>query len=100
MKNVSAMKRYIFLAFGLFFALSALSQGKYKDVYESIRHQSDNEAYQTLQEFSRLKNNSHCASLYKLGIILERRVAGYDPFLQESAVERAVYDMELYFGMA
>ncbi|MBO4603572.1 MAG: hypothetical protein J5651_10485 [Salinivirgaceae bacterium] len=94
------MKRYIFLAFGLFFALSALSQGKYKDVYESIRHQSDNEAYQTLQEFSRLKNNSHCASLYKLGIILERRVAGYDPFLQESAVERAVYDMELYFGMA
>ncbi|MBO7594203.1 MAG: hypothetical protein J6T12_04485, partial [Salinivirgaceae bacterium] len=94
------MKRYIFLAFGLFFALSALSQGKYKDVYESIRHQSDNEAYQTLQEFSRLKNNSHCASLYKLGIILERRVAGYDPFLQESAVERAVYDMELFFGLA
>ena len=94
------MKRYIFLVFSLFFAFSASSQGKYKDVYESIKHQSDNEAYQTLQEFSRLKNNSHSASLYKMGIILERKTGEYDPFLQETAAARAIYDTELYFGLA
>ncbi|MBO7432822.1 MAG: hypothetical protein J6U13_03610 [Salinivirgaceae bacterium] len=94
------MRRYIFLFLSFLVAASASSQSKYKDVYENIKHQSDNEAYQSLQQFSLTKNNSHCASLYKMGIILERRVAGYDPFLQETAAERAVYDMELFFGLA
>lgn len=94
------MKRYILLVISFLFVFYANSQTKYKDVFELIKHQSDNEAYQTLQEFSRQRNNSHSASLYKMGIILERRVANYDPFLQATAVERAIYDAELYFGLA
>jgi len=94
------MKRYITFVFSLLVAFSSYSQSKYKDVYEIIKHQTDNEAYQTLQVFSQQRNNSHSASLYKMGIILERRIREYDPFLQATAVERAVYDAELYFGLA
>ena len=41
------MKRYIILIISLLFGVSAFSQ-KYKDVYESLKTMSDNEAYQIL----------------------------------------------------
>ena len=93
------MKRYIILIISLLFGFSAYSQ-KYKDVYESLKTMSDNEAYQTLQEFSRSKKNAHAASLYKMAQIIEKRLDTYDPFLQERAINQNVYNAELYISLA
>lgn len=93
------MKRYITLVIGLLISISAFSQ-KYKDVYEAIIKMSDNEAYQELQEFSKQRNNSHSASLYKMAQIIERRLNTYDPFLQERALNQNIYNAELYLGLA
>lgn len=93
------MKRYITLVISLLFCFSAFPQ-KYKDVYESLKTMSDNEAYQVLQEFSRSKKNAHAASLYKMAQIIEKRLETYDPFLQERAINQNVYNAELYFSLA
>lgn len=93
------MKRYIILIISLLFGVSAFSQ-KYKDIYESLQTMSDNEAYQTLQEFSRSKKNAHAASLYKMAQIIEKRLDTYDPFLQERAINQNLYNAELYISLA
>lgn len=93
------MKHYIILIISLLISLSGFSQ-KYKDVYESLNSMSDNEAYETLQEFSRSKKNAHSASLYKMAQIIEKRLDTYDPFLQERSINQNVYNAELYISMA
>ena len=93
------MKRYIILIISLLFGVSAFSQ-KYKDVYESLKTMSDNEAYQILQDFSSSHKNAHAASLYKMAQILEKRLDTYDPFLQERAINQNVYNAELYISLA
>ncbi len=98
-KNQTAMKRYIILVIGLLLSISASAQ-KYKEVYESIKNLSDNEAYQVLQEYSRQRNNAHPASLYKMALILERRFDAYDPFLQSELVRQSLYDAELFMQLA
>ena len=93
------MKRDITLIISLLIGYTSFSQ-KYKDVYESLTTMSDNEAYQTLQEFSQSKKNAHSASLYKMALIIEKRLDTYDPFLQEKAINQNVYNAELYISLA
>ena len=93
------MKRYIILVIGLLLSISVSAQ-KYKEVYESIKNLSDNEAYQVLQEYSRQRNNSHPASLYKMALILEHRFDAYDPFLQSDLLRQSIYDAELFMQLA
>ncbi len=93
------MKQYIALIISLLIGIQASAQ-KYKDVYENIKKLTDNEAYQQLYDFSQQHNNSHSASLYKMALILERRMEMYDPFLQERAVNQNVYNAELYLMLA
>ena len=93
------MKQYIILIISLLISFPAFSQ-KYKEVYDNIKKLSDNEAYQELQEYSRQMNNSHSASLYKMALIIERRIEMYDPFLQDRAVNQNLYNAELYFSLA
>ena len=93
------MKRYIILVVSLLISSATFSQ-KYKDVYESLKTMSDNEAFQTLQEFSQSKKNAHAASLYKMALIIEKRLDTYDPFLQEKAINQNVYNAELYISLA
>lgn len=93
------MKRHIILIISLLLSISTFAQ-KYKEVYESIKNLSDNEAYQVLQEYSRQKNNAHPASLYKMALILERRFDAYDPFLQSELLKQSIYDAELFMQLA
>ena len=93
------MKQYITLIISLLVSISAISQ-KYQDVYDNSKKLSDNEAYQELKDFSQQKNNSHSASLYKMALILEKRIEMYDPFLQNKAVEKNLYNAELYLRLA
>jgi len=93
------MKQYIVLIFSLLVGFQTSAQ-KYKDVYESIKNLSDDDAYQQLREYSTIKNNSHSASLYKMALILERRIEKYDPFLQERPVNQNIYNAELYLSLA
>ena len=93
------MKQYIALIISLLIGIQASAQ-KYKDVYENIKKLSDNEAYQELYDFSQQHNNAHSASLYKMALILERRIEMYDPFLQERVVSQNLYNAELYFSLA
>lgn len=93
------MKRYIILVISLLLSISVYAQ-KYKDVYESIKNLPENEAYQVLQEYSRQKNNSHPASLYKMALILEHRFDTYDPFLQSDLLRQSIYDAELFMQLA
>ena len=93
------MKQYIALIISLLIGIQASAQ-KYKDVYENIKKLSDNEAFQELYDFSQQHNNAHSASLYKMALILERRIEMYDPFLQERTVSQNLYNAELYFTLA
>lgn len=93
------MKRYITLIVSLLICYASFSQ-KYKDVYESLSTMSDNEALQALQDFSQTKKNAHSASLYKMALIIEKRLDTYDPFLQEKAINQNVYNAELYISLA
>ena len=60
------MKRYIILVVSLLISSATFSQ-KYKDVYESLKTMSDNEAFQTLQEFSQSKKKCPCGIVIQNG---------------------------------
>lgn len=93
------MKQHILLAIGLLIVNCAFAQ-KYKTVYESIKYMNENDAYQTLENFSRAHNNSHPASLYKMYTILEHRISTYDPFLQEKVIYQNIKNMLIYLNLA
>lgn len=93
------MRKYILLIISVLIGVACSAQ-KYKAVYESIKNMDENEAYQTLEAFSKLKNNCHSASLYKMALIIEHQTASFDPFLQEKAITQNIYTQRLYLNLA
>jgi len=93
------MKKYILLIITALIFTTSFAQ-RYKVIYENIKSMDENEAYLTLEAFSRSITNSHSASLYKLSTIIEHRISSYDPFLQEMTIYQNLKNLNLYLNLA
>lgn len=71
---------------------------RYKDVFASIKTSKDFEVYQSLLAFQR-QEPRHANVYYQLGIINQRWMRQYDPFLKSDLVKENIYNARLYLTL-
>jgi hypothetical protein len=82
--------------------LYAAGQPKYKDVYESIKTMKDNEAYQTLFNYQLATTSKDFVNVngyYQMGLIAQRMMRQYDPFLQSQNTAQCITDAVTYLSL-
>jgi hypothetical protein len=83
--------------------LCAVGQPKYKDVYEAVKTMKDNEAFQTLfnyQAATTSKDFVNVNSYYQMGLIAQKMMRQYDPFLQSQNTAQCTADATTYLSLA
>ncbi|MDR1602032.1 MAG: hypothetical protein LBS42_06340 [Tannerella sp.] len=75
----------------------------YKVVYEAIKNMKDYEAFQTLfnyQAATTSKDYANANGYYQLGLISQKMMRQYDPFLQSDNVAQCVANGKTYLSLA
>jgi hypothetical protein len=83
--------------------LCAAGQPKYKDVYESVKTMKDYEAFQTLfhyQSATTSKDFVNVNGYYQMGLIAQKMMRQYDPFLQSQNTAQCIADATTYLSLA
>ena len=81
----------------------ALGQSNYKTLYESLKHMKDYEAFKALfayQSATSSKNFVNLNGYYQMGLIAQKMMRDYDPFIQSSNVAQCISDAETYLALA
>lgn len=89
---------YIFISTCLFISNINGQYIRYKDVFSSLKTSKDFESYQLLLAFQR-QEPRHANTYYQLGIINQRWMRQYDPFLQPEAVKENIYKASSYLSL-
>jgi hypothetical protein len=71
---------------------------RYKDVYASLKTSKDFEVYQLLLAFQK-QEPQHANTYYQLGIINQRWMRQYDPFLKSDLVKSSIDNASLYLPL-
>ena len=97
------IKKVIACSF-IFIALSwcALGQPSYKNLYESLKNMKDYEAFKALFSYQSATSSKDFVNLngyYQMGLIAQKMMRDYDPFLQAQNVAQCVTDAETYLSL-
>jgi hypothetical protein len=83
--------------------LNAFGQQDYKVIYEAIKNMKDYEAFQTLfsyQAATTSKDYANANGYYQLGLISQKMMRQYDPFLQSENVVQCISNAKTYLSLA
>ncbi|MDR0385424.1 MAG: hypothetical protein LBH60_05045 [Prevotellaceae bacterium] len=83
--------------------LTAYGQKDYKVIYEAIKNMKDYEAFQTLfnyQAATTSKDYANANGYYQLGLISQKMMRQYDPFLQSANVMQSISNAKTYLSLA
>jgi hypothetical protein len=83
--------------------LNAFGQQDYKVIYEAIKNMKDYEAFQTLfnyQAATTSKEYANANGYYQLGLISQKMMRQYDPFLQSDNVSQCISNAKTYMSLA
>ncbi|MDR3365516.1 MAG: hypothetical protein LBO71_00900 [Prevotellaceae bacterium] len=81
---------------------TAAGQPKYKEVYEAIQNMSDLEAFQTLfayQAATTSKDFVNVNGYYQMGLITQRLMRHYDPFVEPIKVTQNISNTKTYLSL-
>jgi hypothetical protein len=81
----------------------AIGQQDYKNIYEAIKTMKDYEAFQTLfayQSATTSKDFVNVNGYYQMGLITQKMMRQYDPFLQPQNTEQSISDTKTYLSLA
>ncbi|MDR3246472.1 MAG: hypothetical protein LBT50_08580 [Prevotellaceae bacterium] len=81
----------------------AVGQQNYKNIYESIKTMKDYEAFQVLfayQSATTSKDFVNVNGYYQMGLITQKMMRQYDPFLQPQNTEQSISDTKTYLSLA
>jgi hypothetical protein len=87
----------------LIIILNAYGQRDYKVIYEAIKNMKDYEAFQTLfnyQAATTSKEYANANGYYQLGLISQKMMRQYDPFLQSDNVAQSISNAKTYLSLA
>jgi hypothetical protein len=83
--------------------LNAFGQQDYKVIYEAIKNMKDYEAFQTLfnyQAATTSKEYANANGYYQLGLISQKMMRQYNPFLQADNVSQSISNARTYLSLA
>lgn len=83
-------------------ALTLTAQRDYKELYENLKNMKDYEAFQTLFDYqaaTTTKDYANVNGYYQLGLISQKMMRQYDPFLQASNVSQCISNAKTYFSL-
>jgi hypothetical protein len=92
----------IFCLFLQMIAFGVWGQPNYKKVYESIKTMKDYEAFQTLfayQSATTSKDFVNVNGYYQMGLIAQKMMQQYDPFLQPQNMAQCITDAKGYLSL-
>lgn len=81
---------------------TALAQPKYKEIYEAIQDMNDLEAFQVLfayQTATTSKDFVNVNGYYQMGLITQRLMRRYDPFVESTKVAQSISDAKTYLSL-
>jgi hypothetical protein len=84
-------------------AWCAVGQQNYKTIYENIKTMKDYEAFQILfayQSATTSKEFVNVNGYYQMGLIMQRMMRQYDPFLQPMNTRQCITDTRTYLSLA
>jgi hypothetical protein len=87
----------------LIIILNAYGQQDYKALYETIKNMKDYEAFQTLfnyQAATTSKSYANANGYYQLGLLSQKMMRQYDPFLQSRNVAQCISNAKTYLSLA
>ncbi|MDR1583496.1 MAG: hypothetical protein LBS55_09625 [Prevotellaceae bacterium] len=96
-------KLLIYSFLQLIIILNAYGQQDYKVIYEAIKNMKDYEAFQTLfnyQAATTSKDYANANGYYQLGLISQKMMRQYDPFLQADNVAQCISNAKTYLSLA
>ena len=82
--------------------LNLSAQRDYKDLYENLKNMKDYEAFQTLFDYqaaTTTKDYANVNGYYQLGLISQKMMRQYDPFLQAGNVAQCISNAKTYFSI-
>jgi hypothetical protein len=80
-----------------------VGQPKYKDVYEAIKTMKDHEAFQVLFSYQLATTSKDFVNVngyYQMGLIAQKMMRQYDPFLQPQNTVQSIADVTSYLSLA
>jgi hypothetical protein len=86
----------------LIIILNAYGQQDYKTLYEAIKNMKDYEAFQSLfnyQAATTSKSYVNTNGYYQLGLIMQKMMRQYDPFLQSENVAQCISNAKTYLSL-
>jgi hypothetical protein len=86
----------------LIIIFSAYGQQDYKVLYEAIKNMKDYEAFQTLFNYQAATTSKTFANVngyYQLGLISQKMMRQYDPFLQSENVSQSISNAKTYLSL-
>jgi hypothetical protein len=89
----------ILLASFLFVNISNAQKLDYEDIYASLKTSKDFEVYQVLLDYQKA-NPFFANTYYQLGIICQKWMRQYDPFLQSNDVRENIRNAQLFFSLS
>lgn len=97
------IKKYIACSL-LFISLAwcAIGQSNYKNLYESLKNMKDYEAFKALFSYQSATSSKDFVNLngyYQMGLIAQKMMRDYDPFLQAQNVAQCITDAETYISL-
>ncbi|MDR1406195.1 MAG: hypothetical protein LBI89_03215 [Prevotellaceae bacterium] len=84
-------------------ALCAAAQPKYKDIYEAVKTMKDYEAFQTLFHYQSATTSKEFVNVngyYQMGLIAQKMMRQYDPFLQSQNTAQCISEATVYLSLA
>jgi hypothetical protein len=97
------IRKLLICSFLQLIILTAYGQQDYKVLYEAIKNMKDYEAFQTLfnyQAATTSKDYANANGYYQLGLISQKMMRQYDPFLQSENVAQCVSNAKTYLSLA
>jgi hypothetical protein len=88
--------------FKLIIILNAYGQQDYKAIYEAIKNMKDYEAFQTLFDYQAATTSKSYVNIngyYQLGLIMQKMMRQYDPFLQSENVAQCISNAKTYLSL-
>jgi hypothetical protein len=97
------IRKLLICSFLQLIILNAYGQQDYKVLYEAIKNMKDYEAFQTLfnyQAATTSKDYANANGYYQLGLISQKMMRQYDPFLQSDNVSQCISNGKTYLSLA
>ncbi|MDR0559872.1 MAG: hypothetical protein LBG92_06850 [Prevotellaceae bacterium] len=98
------LRKIIICLFAQAMVLGVAGQrNNYKELYESLKIMKDYEAFQALfayQSATTSKDFVNVNGYYQMGVIAQKMMRQYDPFLQANNVSQCIFDSKTYLSLA